>query len=189
MAKNNKPTFEDVKALTFHIVKSLLRNQRYFKLDVWDVINQMYVMGVFDDLRNDKALGKQLQYRAIDALREMHGRKITYRYKARAAQVYFSDFEIERQQQLKHHGRVSIEKVFASKVSNDDFSFEDELAGFFNSFYLRRDEKLATTLTCHGYTNDEIGKVIGVSESRVSQLLSRVRQLGQIYAKDKLEAA
>jgi len=171
---------ERYKMLTYEELQPVLYRIAYmfanYKYDVNELINAVWVIGNVQKLPDIRLAYKRIYYDMIIYIRTQEGRKKqSYSQKPSTKyRAYTTSYNAETE--FADNYEHSTYEMFMGKEDGGfaKVDFKDELESFMKRVCNNCEDRLIVKMRLDGYTLREIGKVVGVVESRISQILTNI---------------
>ena len=149
------------------------------KFDHWELINQVWLVGSVQKLKHIQYASQRIKWDMMDYMRRVDKIKLKQRLEKRGEcfkKTYFlSIFNNDDTQDREYQ----IKDLFCS---DDELEMKD-LIGYLMKGCSSTIKLIVKLRLLENFTNCEIGKVVGISESRVSQLLTLTMKSVALKAK------
>jgi len=176
--------------LTYKQLKPILYRAAWifanYKYEVDELINAVWLMGDVQKLPDIRLAYHRIRYDMINYIRTQEGRKkrshsLKPSHKYRTNFVSYNaetDFD-DNDEHTTYEMYLSTEDDGFAKVD-----FEDELESLMKSACNNCLDRLIVKMRLDGFTHKEIGKVFGLSESRISQIMTGIGKRLLVKIKD-----
>lgn len=169
-------TYEELKPILVHMAGKFANH----KYEVDELINAVWVIGDVQKLPDIRLAYKRIYYDIIIYIRTQEGRKYraysrkpSYKYRIK---VISYDAEVDMHKSGTEPSEHNTYEMFMGKenVGFAEVDFKDELELLLKHVCINYEERLIIKMKLDGFTNEEIGKVIGVVSSRISQINTNI---------------
>ena len=169
-------TYEELHPILVHIARKFAN----YKYDIDELINEVWIIGAVQKLPDIRLAYKRIRYDIITYIRtqegrksQTHSRKSSYKYRTKITS-YNAEVDLHKGGTIPDEH--STYEMFMCGEDDDyaEVDFKNELELLLKHTCISCEEMLIIKMKLGGYTLKEIGKVVGVVESRISQINTNV---------------
>ena len=165
-------TYEELKPILVHTAMKFAN----YKYEVDELVNAVWAMDAVQKLPHIRLAYKRIYYDIIVYIRTQEGRKKRsysqkpdIKYKTMITSYNIETEFTDNEEHSTYEIFMGEEDVGFAKVD-----FKDELELLIKRVYNSREERLIVKMRLDGFTQKEIGDVIGLHATRISQLMTNM---------------